>query len=64
VPNVTVGDEAFGLTNFPLTPYAGNDLSEKKKVFNYGRSCRVTTLIYLYASMTYANIHGRATAIV
>ena len=29
VPYVTVGDEAFGLTNFLLT------LSEKNKVFNY-----------------------------
>ncbi|PNF19561.1 hypothetical protein B7P43_G18008 [Cryptotermes secundus] len=34
VPYVIVGDEAFVLTNFLLTPYAGNDLS-KKKVFNY-----------------------------
>ncbi|PNF31018.1 hypothetical protein B7P43_G18156 [Cryptotermes secundus] len=29
VPYVIVGDEAFVLTNFLLTPYAGNDLSEK-----------------------------------
>lgn len=31
VPYVIVGDEAFGLTNFLLTPYAGNDLSEKRR---------------------------------
>lgn len=35
MPYVIVGDEAFGLTNFLLTPYAGNHLPEKKRIFNY-----------------------------
>jgi len=35
VPYVFVGDEAFGLSKNVLRPYAGRNLSEKKKIFNY-----------------------------
>lgn len=35
LPYVIVGDEAFGLTNFLLTPYSGHNLTPKKRIFNY-----------------------------
>lgn len=34
-PFVLVADEAFGLSDFVMRPYAGHNLTDKKKVFNY-----------------------------
>ncbi|KAJ8881855.1 hypothetical protein PR048_018341, partial [Dryococelus australis] len=34
-PFVLVGDEAFGLSENVLRPYGGDNLSDKKKIFNY-----------------------------
>lgn len=39
MPFVFVADEAFGLSNNILRPYAGKCLSQKKRIFNY-RLCR------------------------
>ena len=38
-PFVFVGDEAFSLSENLMRPYAGHNLSEKQKIFNY-RLCR------------------------
>lgn len=35
LPHVIVGDEAFGLTENIMRPYAGKSLSYEKRVFNY-----------------------------
>ncbi|CAH1978729.1 unnamed protein product [Acanthoscelides obtectus] len=34
-PYVFVGDEAFGLSENLMRPYAGHNLTEKKRIFNY-----------------------------
>lgn len=42
LPYIIVGDEAFGLSQNILRPYAGKNLTIKKRVFNYhlSRACR------------------------
>lgn len=34
-PFVLVGDEGFGLSEYVMRPYAGHNLTEKKRIFNY-----------------------------
>ena len=44
LPFVFVGDEAFGLSNRMLRPYASRNLDKKKRIFNY-RLCRARRYI-------------------
>lgn len=44
LPNVLVGDEGFGISTKLLRPFGGNNLTVKKKVFNY-RLCRARRYI-------------------
>ena len=44
LPFVFVGDEAFGLSNHMLRPYASRNLDKKKRIFNY-RLCRARRYI-------------------
>lgn len=44
IPYVFVADEAFSLSQETLRPYSGNQLTDKKKIFNY-RRCRARRYI-------------------
>lgn len=44
MPYFLVGDEAFGLSNHVLRPFAGNNLGRNKRIFNY-RLCRARRYI-------------------
>jgi hypothetical protein len=55
VPYVFVGDEAFGLSQHMMRPYAGKSLTLNKRVFNY-RPCRARR--FLSALLVYSLING------
>lgn len=46
-PFIFIGNEAFGISNFKQRPYAGININEKKRTFNYRLS---RTRIYIECS--------------
>lgn len=59
IPHVLVADETFSLIPNIMTPYSGNRLDVRKRVFNYRYNLIVFVLIYLreeYSSLCFNQI--------